>query len=411
MMPTSACETPGGKWSKRYPDLGTGPVSIEPYISAEYFEKEREHIFRKVWLNVGRVEQIPEPGDYFVKDLAVCRTAVVIVRGEDGGIRAFHNMCSHRGNPVVWDGKGTCKMFTCRYHSWTYGLDGRLRNIPDEKNFYGVDKGAYGLTPVSVDTWEGFIFINVDPSPKDTLREYLGEIGESFEGYPFAEMATDCATWEIDVNANWKVCKDAFQEVYHIFSLHNQSTGAAFASKSNPHLNVHELALFGPHARISVPANLEWEPTVVEALAKQYGMLTLQKQGASSKGMPEGVNPTKSRDWSFSGLIYFPNTCLFVADGGIIMHTMWPLSENRTHWEARTYFPKAKTLAHQFSQEYGRATFVDGVLVEDGGTFEKTQSMLDSGAKKEVILGDEELLIRHHHRVTERFFHDHENSG
>ena len=107
-MPTNAGETPGGKWSKRYPDLGTGPVSIEPYISAEYFEKEREHIFRKVWLNVGRVEQIPEPGDYFVKDLAVCRTAVVIVRGEDGGIRAFHNMCSHRGNPVVWDGKGTC---------------------------------------------------------------------------------------------------------------------------------------------------------------------------------------------------------------------------------------------------------------------------------------------------------------
>ena len=69
-MPTNACETPGGKWSKRYPDLGTGPVSIEPYISAEYFEKEREYIFRKVWLNVGRVEQIPEPGDYFVKDLA-----------------------------------------------------------------------------------------------------------------------------------------------------------------------------------------------------------------------------------------------------------------------------------------------------------------------------------------------------
>ncbi len=102
-MPTQANGTQGGKWHNRYPELGTGPVSIEPYISREYFERERELIFRKVWLNVGRVEQIPTPGDYFVKDLAVCNTSIVIVRGDDGKVNAFHNMCSHRGNPVVWN--------------------------------------------------------------------------------------------------------------------------------------------------------------------------------------------------------------------------------------------------------------------------------------------------------------------
>ena len=264
-------------------------------------------------------------------------------------------------------------------------------------------KRAQQLARLDIHTVEDLLY-HTYPTPKETLKEYLGEVGESFEGYPFAEMASGCSSWEIDVNANWKVCKDAFQEVYHIFSLHHRSTGAAFAGKSNPYLNVHELALFDPHARISVPANLDWQPTPVEALAKQYGMLTLQKQGSSSKGMPPGVNPTGSPDWSFSGLVYFPNTCLFVADGGFLTHTMWPLTENTTHWEARIYYPKATTLAQQFSQEYSRATFVDGVLVEDGGTFEKTQSMLASGAKKEVMLGDEELLIRHHHKVTERFF-------
>ena len=153
-----------------------------------------------------------------------------------------------------------------------------------------------------------------------------------------------------------------------------------------------------------MPANLEWQPTPVEALAKQYGMLTLQKQGSSSQGMPTGANPTGSLDWSFSGLIYFPNTCLFVADGGFLTHTMWPLTENTTQWEARIYYPKAKTPAQQFSQEYSRATFVDGVLVEDGGKFEKTQSTLASGAKEEGMLADEEVLIRHHYNVTERFF-------
>jgi glycine betaine catabolism A len=200
------------------------------------------------------------------------------------------------------------------------------------------------LTPVAVDTWEGFIFIDTDPTPKETLQDYLGEVGRSFAGYPFAEIATGGSFWEIDVNANWKVCKDVFQEVYHIFSLHNRSTGAAFAGKSNPYLNVHELAIFGTHARISVPASLDWKPTPVEALAKRHGMLTLQKQGSSSRGMPAGVNPTGAPDWSFSGFICFPNTCLYVADGGFLTHTFWPLSKNRTHWEPGFIFPRRKRL-------------------------------------------------------------------
>ena len=191
-MTTHTNGTSGGKWHSRYPELGTGPLPIEPYISREYFEKERERIFRKVWLNVGRVEQIPNSGDYFVKELAVCHTSIVVVRGNEGGVHAFHNMCSHRGNPVVWNTKGKCKAFTCRYHSWTYGLDGALRYVPDEKNFCGIRKENLGLTPVSVDIWEGFIFINVDPNPKETLKDYLGEVGRSFAGYPFTEIATGC---------------------------------------------------------------------------------------------------------------------------------------------------------------------------------------------------------------------------
>jgi phenylpropionate dioxygenase-like ring-hydroxylating dioxygenase large terminal subunit len=162
-------ESNGKKWHALYPELGTNPLPIEPYVSREYFEKEREQIFRKVWLNIGRVELIPNRGDYFVKDLAVCDTSVLVVRGESGKIHAFHNMCSHRGNAVVWNSKGTCKAFTCKFHSWTYGLDGALRHVPDEENFFGIKKEALGLTPVAVDTWEGFIFINLDPNPKETL--------------------------------------------------------------------------------------------------------------------------------------------------------------------------------------------------------------------------------------------------
>lgn len=392
-------EPSDNRWHDRYPHLGTGPIPIAPYVSPEFFEREREKIFRKVWLNVGRVEQIPVRGDYFVKDLDICRTSILIVRGDDGQVNAFHNMCSHRGNRVVWDAKGSCQAFACKYHCWTYGLNGALKTIPDERRFFELDKKALGLTPVAVDVWEGFIFINVDPQPAQSLKEYLGEVGASFTGYPFGELATACFSWQVEVKANWKVGKDAFQEVYHIFSLHSRSTGRMFATPANPYLNAHELALFDPHARISVPANIDWQPTPVEALAKRCGILTLQKQGISSQGMPPGVNPTGAQDWSFSGFNCFPNAAIFVSEGGFLTHTFWPLAVDRTLWEARIYFPKAKTLAERFSQEYSRSTFLDGVMAEDGGIFEKTQTMLGSGAKQQLFLSDEELLIRHHHHV------------
>ncbi|NNL86476.1 MAG: Rieske 2Fe-2S domain-containing protein, partial [Myxococcales bacterium] len=89
------------RWTKKYPHVGTGPVSTEPCISPEFFELERERVFKRCWLNVGRVGDIPNPGDYFVQDVAVCNTSIVVVRGRDGEVRAFHNVCSHRGNKVV----------------------------------------------------------------------------------------------------------------------------------------------------------------------------------------------------------------------------------------------------------------------------------------------------------------------
>lgn len=96
-------ETNGERWTTKYPELRTDPVPIEPCISPAFFERERDLIFRHVWLNIGREEEIPHPGDYFVKELAVTNSSILVVRGKDGRIRAFHNMCAHRGNKVAVD--------------------------------------------------------------------------------------------------------------------------------------------------------------------------------------------------------------------------------------------------------------------------------------------------------------------
>lgn len=94
------------QWAEKYPDLGTGPVPAEPCISEEYFALERDRIFRKTWINVGRVEDIPDKGDYFVRELAICNVSLLIIRGSDGVVRGFHNVCSHRGKKLVLDERG-----------------------------------------------------------------------------------------------------------------------------------------------------------------------------------------------------------------------------------------------------------------------------------------------------------------
>src|SRR5689334_10165031 len=117
--------------------LSTGPVSVEPYRSQEFFELERERVFKRAWLYVGRVEHLPEVNSYFVKDIEICKASVLVARGKEDRIRAFHNVCSHRGNLIVNHACGKAERLVCRYHNWAYRTDGgELIGVPDQKHFF-----------------------------------------------------------------------------------------------------------------------------------------------------------------------------------------------------------------------------------------------------------------------------------
>src|SRR5262249_23186386 len=177
------------QWAKAYPELGTGPVPAEPCISPAYFELERERGFRRVWLNMGRVEASAKPGDYVVRDLAVCNTSILLMRGDDGVVRGFHNVCSHRGNKLAGEGKGSRRKYlTCNFHSWSYDSQGQLKWVPDEENFFDLQKSQHGLTPVATEIWAGFIFINLSPRPQESLTAYLGGVAERLGGGRFDEL-------------------------------------------------------------------------------------------------------------------------------------------------------------------------------------------------------------------------------
>ena len=155
-----------GSWTEHYPQLGTAPVSYEDSINPEFYELERKAVFKRAWLNVGRVEQLPRKGSYFTKELKVANTSIIVVRNNDGEVKAFHNICRHRGNKLVWNDmpleetSGVCRQFTCKYHAWRYDLDGNLTFVQQEGEFFDLDKSRYGLVPVHCEVWEGFIFVN-----------------------------------------------------------------------------------------------------------------------------------------------------------------------------------------------------------------------------------------------------------
>jgi phenylpropionate dioxygenase-like ring-hydroxylating dioxygenase large terminal subunit len=185
-----------GSWTEHYPELGTAPVDYEDSISPEWYERECAAIFRRGWLNVGRVELLPRVGSYFTKVIAAALASVVVVRDNDGCVRAFHNMCRHRGNMLVWQDDptrevhGACRQFTCKYHGWRYGLDGTVAFVQQESEFFNLDKSDYALAPEHCEVSAGFVFVDFTDEPDESLEEYLGPIMATLEAYPFDKLTS-----------------------------------------------------------------------------------------------------------------------------------------------------------------------------------------------------------------------------
>src|SRR5215475_11575090 len=253
-----------GSWTERYPELGTAPISYEDSISPEFHQLESEAIFKRAWLNVGRVEQLPRNGSYFTKELAVAKTSVVIVRDQDGQIRAFHNSCRHRGNKLVWtdfprqETSGSCRQFVCKYHRWRYELDGTCSFVQQEGEFFDLDKADYGLVPVHCEVWSGFIFVHLADKPSQTLTEFLGPMISAIDGYPF-HLQTERFYYRATVGSNWKLFMDAFQEFYHAPVLHaKQSPIAAKPEVQAMGFEGLHYEIDGPHRLVTTYGGQGW---------------------------------------------------------------------------------------------------------------------------------------------------------
>src|SRR3974390_1741527 len=186
--------------------LGTEPIPAGRYYQHEYFDLEREAIFRRTWLNIGHISELPEAGSFIVRPLEFANTSILITRDQGGVIRAFHNVFPQRGTQLTDETSGKRFSFPCRYHSWTFNNRGELRGAPDFERFY-VEKKDCGLPKVSVEVCAGLLFVNLDPAPKQSLRDYLGVLGEQLETQPVAS-ATTFSEYVYEIDANWKLTYD-----------------------------------------------------------------------------------------------------------------------------------------------------------------------------------------------------------
>ncbi|GGC22865.1 (2Fe-2S)-binding protein [Novosphingobium marinum] len=206
--------------SQPFVDNGCGPISPDRYYSREWMEKERALLWPKVWNWACRDEDIPEPGDYVQFEIG--RESFVVARGDDGKIRAFYNVCPHRGNRLVDDADGSRPIgFVCRFHNWRFDLDGKNAEVTDRETFRPEALCRnLDLREVRCDTWEGFVFINMDDEARP-LIEQIGPLAEHAAPYRIADMRIMRrvqAVWE----SNWKIGVDGFNEAYHVHSIHPQ---------------------------------------------------------------------------------------------------------------------------------------------------------------------------------------------
>lgn len=198
------------------------------YTDPALYQRERRAVFAREWQFVGAESRLAEGGDYIATEFAGYR--VFVIRGRDGVLRGFHNVCRHRAGPLLADGGGRCEVLRCQYHGWVYDGEGRLRRTPDFGEAAGFDASQYGLFPVRVATWRGLVFVNLDLKA-GPLEEALGDLVGETARYPLEQCRFVRDEVLDDIRCNWKTYTDNYVEGYHIPSVHPWLSAAIDCSR------------------------------------------------------------------------------------------------------------------------------------------------------------------------------------
>ncbi len=295
------------------------------YTSQVFYKREVDRIWKKVWNFVGSADRIPNVGDYFT--LTFAGVPLIFLRDNDGKIRAFANTCRHRGSELL-EGEGTCKLIVCPYHSWAYELNGKLRGAPEMEKTIGFDKGDYGLIPIRLDTWGGFIFITFD-NDAGPLQSFLGNLPEKLAPYGLEDMVL-ARRKTFDMACNWKLFVENAKESYHIATVHRATINQYASAKA---------------AGYWVEQS---EGEYVVTFAQHEGSMALLK---GAKGFPtiEGLVGRREAGGTYAPLIY-PSTYLACTIDCAWYLELHPVGPARTVLVHGALFPRSRLERADFEE-------------------------------------------------------------
>ncbi len=344
------------------------------YFNPELMEIEKEVLFRRHWQLLGHVSDIPHAGDYLTFDLVGERA--IAVRGKDGEVRCFHNVCRHRGSRVVADKQGRCKSaIVCPFHGWAYNLDGTLRGAPAPRTLPALDPKVHGLPPIDFEIWQGFIFVRFQKGPQPSVAKLLERWEPIFERYRCADVKPLGLHWEAETRANWKAVRDVDNEGYHVPIAHP----ALYDLYGRNYLD--EL----PGGGLS-RATGRFNP----GPGKSWSVRHYRKH----RPAPPPSLGEDGEAWVYIGI--FPNTVFMLYPEQIGYYQEWPLGIERTVQRGNYYglsdvrreMKLARYLVNRIDRETTR---------EDTQLIVWSSEAMKSSAFPGIILSDQESGVRYYH--------------
>jgi phenylpropionate dioxygenase-like ring-hydroxylating dioxygenase large terminal subunit len=344
------------------------------YHSEALLELEKEQVFRTHWQIACHVSDVPAEGDYLAMDVVGERA--LVVRGKDGVVRAFHNMCRHRGSRVVAEDKGTCKnALVCPFHGWVYNLDGTLRGAARPRSFPELDKTEFGLTPLELEIWMGLVFVRFRPGPQPPVAELMKPVEAEIAHYGLADMVPSYGIWKQKSPVNWKSVRDVDNEGYHVAMAHpalQDLYGATYFDE--PFINgvSRSFATYNPHA------------------GRRWSVRNYINAAPDADHLPA----TLRKAWVYYGM--FPNMVISVTPESAQFYQEFPLSTGETLLRGAIYRYKEES-RRQAAARYLAFRIDRETTAEDIQLTKWSNESMRSDAFAGFYLSDLEYGVRSHH--------------